>query len=230
MALDKFNINERGITVSLEKMNDFFTTRVEGYDEHMRKNVKGCKEGYVKMAKLIPENAENLLDLGCGTGLELDEIFKIKPYIKVTGIDLTKAMLDKLKQKHSDKSLTLINDNYFNYKFSESHFDVAVSFQTMHHFSHHDKINLYTKVYHALKSGGQYIECDYMVLNQKEEDYYYSENSRIRKELNINENEFYHYDTPCTINNQINMLYMAGFKLVKKIWREENTTLIIASK
>lgn len=64
----------------------------------MLNSVRGCKEGYIKMAELLPHDVNNILDLGCGTGLELDEIFKTKPLIHVTGIDLTQAMLDKLKQ------------------------------------------------------------------------------------------------------------------------------------
>ncbi len=93
-----------GFKLSIERMSEFFTLRVDGYDEHMINNVEGCKEGYVKMAELLPQDADEILDLGCGTGVELDEIFKIKPNIHVTGIDLTEAMLDKLKQKHKDKN------------------------------------------------------------------------------------------------------------------------------
>ena len=61
------------------------------------------------MVELIPDKASTLLDLGCGTGLELDEIFKTHPAMKVTGIDLTKAMLEALNTKHPDKDITLIN-------------------------------------------------------------------------------------------------------------------------
>jgi cyclopropane fatty-acyl-phospholipid synthase-like methyltransferase len=216
--------------MKLEKMSDFFTARVDGYDEHMLYDVEGCKKGYVKMAELLPQDAVQLLDLGCGTGLELDEIFKNKPFINVTGIDLSQAMLDKLKQKHPDKNISLVNANYFDYDFGTNKYDVAVSFQTMHHFSHKDKIKLYSKVFTALKEGGQYIECDYMVIKQEDEDFYYSENKRIRKEQGIPDGEFYHYDTPCTIDNQIAMLSKAGFKTVKMDWRVENTTIIIARK
>lgn len=216
--------------MTFERMDDFFIARVEGYDEHMLNNVEGCKEGYIKMAHLIPNDAKSLLDLGCGTGLELDEIFKILPLLKVTGIDLTKAMLDKLKSKHPDKDLVLINESYFSYDFGKENFDVAISFQTMHHFEQEQKINLYKKIYSALKPDSQYIECDYMVVKQEDEDFYLSENRRIRKELNVPDGEFYHYDTPCTIENQISMLYLAGFQKVEKIWRKENTTIIVAQK
>lgn len=214
----------------MEKMTDFFTARAEGYDEHMLQNVEGCKEAYKEVAKLIPAACKSLLDLGCGTGLELDEIFKELPRIAVTGIDLTQAMLDKLKQKYRDKSIDLICGSYFDVDLGTSKYDCAVSFQTMHHFSHEAKTALYRKVLQSLKENGIYIESDYMVEEQEEEDFYYAENKRIRKELNLPEREFYHYDTPCTISNQLSMLTMAGFSKAEKVFRSENTTIVIAHK
>jgi tRNA (cmo5U34)-methyltransferase len=68
------------------------------------------------------------------------------------------------------------------------------------------------------------------VINQEDEDFYYSENKRIRKEQGIPEGEFYHYDTPCTIDNQIKMLLEAGFRTVKMCFRVESTTIIVAQK
>lgn len=211
-------------------MADFFAARVDEYDNHMMNDVVGCKEGYIKMAELLPETVVDLLDLGCGTGLELDEIFKIRLNIKVTGVDLSKAMLEVLKQKHPKKNLTLINANYFDYDFGIAIFDAIISFQTTHHFSHEQKIKLYSRVYSALKPEGKYIECDYMVIEQKDEDFYFKESERIRKEQNIADGEFYHYDTPCTIDNQLKMLHLAKFEKVEMVWRLENTTIIIAEK
>lgn len=211
-------------------MSDFFTARVEGYDKHMLDDVAGCRKGYQKMAKLLPDSVESLLDLGCGTGLELDEIFKTKPDLRVTGIDLSKAMLDHLRQKHPDKNLTLVEASYFDADFGVEAFDAAVSFQTMHHFSHEEKIKLYTKIRKALKPGGKYIECDYMVTDQKDEDFYYAENARLRREQNIPQDAFYHYDTPCTVKNQVAMLQKAGFSKVETLWREGNTTMLVAEK
>jgi hypothetical protein len=55
-----------------------------------------------------------------------------------------------------------------------------------------------------------------MVESQEDEDFYFNENQRLRKELNIPDGEFYHYDTPCTISNQVDMLKQAGFKMSGK--------------
>lgn len=214
----------------LEQMSDFFAARVDGYDKHMINDVGGCKECYEKMATLVPLSAKNLLDLGCGTGLELDYIFKFLPHISVTGIDMTQAMLDELKNKHSDKNMRLICDDYFKTDFGQNVYDCAVSFQTMHHFSHEKKLELYNRICSSLVQDGCYIECDYMVTDQAEEDFYYSELTRMKKEQGLDDNEFYHYDTPCTVENQIMLLKKAGFKDVTQILRVENTTILTAYK
>ena len=126
--------------------------------------------------------------------------------------------------------MNLIWGSYFDVPFGIEKYECAVSFQTMHHFSHDLKIGLYKKIYQALKPAGIYIECDYMVETQEEEDFYFSEYARILEELNIVDTDFYHYDTPCTIENQIHMLYSAGFRHVEKVFRLENTTMLVAHK
>ena len=87
----------------LEKMADFFATRVEMYDEHMINDVEGCREGYAKMAEYVPVGARKILDLGCGTGLELEGIFRKLPDAEITGIDLCEEMLRRLYEKYKDK-------------------------------------------------------------------------------------------------------------------------------
>lgn len=214
----------------LEKMNDFFTNRIEEYEEQMLTRVEGCREAYGMLPTLIPKGCKHLLDLGCGTGLELEKVFLEFPDIQVTGVDLTQSMLDQLKEKYAEKSLHLICGSYFDVEFEDQFFDCAISFQTMHHFSHEAKIGLYKKIFRFLKPGGVYIECDYMVETQEEEDFDYMEYNRIINEMHISEGEFYHYDTPCTMDNQIMMLKAAGFVGVTKKFRMGNTTLMIASK
>ena len=214
----------------LETMSDFFTARTDMYDEHMLTEVEGCKEGYIKMASLVPQETKTLLDLGCGTGLELDEIFKLHSHVKVTGIDLTSSMLDKLREKHPNRDMILICGDYFKEPFGVDIFECAVSFQTMHHFPKDKKLSLYKKLFDSLKDGGMYIECDYMVLTQEEEDHWFSENARLRREQGIVGDEFYHYDTPCSVDNQIELLKIAGFSSVKQVFRIENTTMLVAKK
>ena len=50
----------------IEKMEDFFTARVNGYDEHMKSNIEDADSFYKYTAILLPtENRAIVLDLGC---------------------------------------------------------------------------------------------------------------------------------------------------------------------
>ena len=73
----------------MERMEVFFTARVDCYDAHMLQEVEGYAEGCRMAAGLLPETCTWLLDLGCGTGLELEPVFERFPDLRVTGIDLT---------------------------------------------------------------------------------------------------------------------------------------------
>ncbi len=214
----------------MERMEDFFAARVDEYEEHMLSGVEGCEQAYTLIPSLLPVSCSKLLDLGCGTGLELKQIFKIFPDLSVTGVDLTREMLNKLKHNFPDRNINLICKSYFDVDLKTEEYDCAISFQTMHHFNHEAKIGLYQKIFSALKDHGRYLECDYMVENQDEEDFYFAENKRIRKELNIPEGEYYHFDTPCTVANQISMLRQSGFNRVESVFRMGQTGILAAYK
>lgn len=217
---------------TLEKMDEFFAARLKGYDEHMLADVAGCRGGYARLAELVASRCgkrARILDLGCGTGLELERIFEALPDASVVCIDLSQAMLDALREKYIDRDVTAICGDYFTVPF-DGGFDAAVSFQTMHHFSHEDKKRLYKKIYDSLKADGFYAECDYMVVNERDEAALYAENARLRAEQGITEGVYYHFDTPCTVKHQLDLLQSAGFAEVEALWRTENTTLIAASK
>lgn len=215
--------------MKLERMDEFFTARVESYDEHMLREVGGCAEGYELMAKRIEELAPGrLLDLGCGTGLELDFILKLCPDIEVTGIDMTEAMLAKLRKKHPDAKLRLICGDYFEVPFGAG-YGAAVSFQTLHHFTRERKLGLYKRLYDALAPGGVYIECDYMCDTDEQERGFFEELERQKREQGLDGAQL-HFDTPITVSGQIELLRNAGFSKVEKIFREENTVMLRAEK
>jgi len=214
----------------LLRMDDFFTTQAPAYDEYMLNNVAGFPKGCAELTNHVPDGIRTLLDLGCGTGLELEEIFKRNPDVQVTGIDLTQAMLDKLSEKYNDKQITLICASFIDYDFGCEKYDRVISFEAMHHFTHEEKLALYKNIYKALKPGGRYVEGDYMVGTQDEEDHLLAKKKEYRALQNIPDGELYHFDTPCTVENQIKLFAAAGFTGAKKVWREGNTTIITGEK
>ena len=214
----------------LETMSDFFTIQAPAYDEYMLENVAGLADSYIEFSKYLPGQMDTLLDLGCGTGLELTEIYKRYPDVQVTGIDLTQAMLDKLSEKFGDKDITLVCASYLDYDFGNGKYDCAVSFETMHHLTYEEKLSIYENIYRAIKPGGRYVEGDYMVETQDEEGSLFAKREEYRDGQKEPNGELYHFDTPLTIENQIKLFAAAGFINVKKVWREGNTTIIVGEK
>lgn len=215
----------------LEKMDDFFTARVNGYDEHMKNNIEGADSFYKYTASLLPKKKNaNILDLGCGTGLELEELFSINPSSKVTGIDLTKAMLDSLKTKFPDKDITTICGSYFEVPFGVDIFDAAVSVESLHHFTKEEKIPLYTKLRKSLKPDGYFILTDYFADLDEQEVCFRQELLRIRQEQNLPDDVFYHYDTPLTVEHEKKALLAAGFTQVEELNSWEATHTLRAMK
>ena len=215
----------------LEKMSDFCEARLDGYDEHMMTNIECASEFYPFTSKQLPttENCR-ILDLGCGTGLELEFYFPLNPSANVTGIDLSAGMLDELKRKFADKDITLICESYFDVPLGENSFDAAVSVESLHHFTKEEKTKLYAKLHRALKDNGYFILTDYFSLSDEEEQMHRNNLTALKQEQGIDDSEFYHYDTPLTVNHECEALINAGFSSVEVLNNWGATYIIRADK
>ena len=215
----------------LEKMGEFFDNRLDGYEEHQLTCIEDAGKFYPFTAGCLPvEKGTNILDLGCGTGLELDYYFKRNPLAKVTGIDLAPGMLAALREKFPDKDLTLIQGSYFEIPFEENRYDAAVSVESLHHFTKDEKTALYCKLNKALKEDGFFILTDYFAPSKEEEIFYRNELERMKKQQGIADHEFYHYDTPLTVEHEMQALQEAGFTSVEILGQWENTYTLKAWK
>ena len=199
----------------LEKMGEFFDARLEGYEEHQLTCIDSAREFYPFTAGCLPLWAGAcVLDLGCGTGLELEAYFALNPTARVTGVDLAPGMLEALRNKFPERAMTLILGSYFEVPFAESAFDAAVSVESLHHFTKEEKIPLYGKVREALKPGGCFILTDYFAASEEEERTRRAELVRLKREQGLVEEAFYHYDTPLTVGHEMEALTEAGFASV----------------
>jgi tRNA (cmo5U34)-methyltransferase len=199
----------------LERMGEFFDARLNGYEEHQLKTIASAEEFYPFTADCLPKvPGSRILDLGCGTGLELRYYFDIVPTAEITGIDLASGMLEALKEKFPGKNLTLIHGSYFDIPLEENAFDAVVSVESLHHFTKEEKIPLYEKVRKALKPGRYFILTDYFAASNEEEESRRTEFLRLRKEQGICDDAFYHFDTPLTVDHEKEALLIAGFSSV----------------
>ena len=199
----------------LEKMDAFFEARLADYDHHMLTDIEGAGEFYPFTARCLPDGPQpKVLDLGCGTGLELQFYFARNPEAHVTGIDLSEGMLAALQAKFLDKHLTLIQGSYFDLPLGEHCYDAAVSVESLHHFTQEEKTILYRKVHTALKPGGYFILTDYFAHEDTFEYFCRAELQRLKAEQGIADDAFYHYDTPLTLTHETEALLAAGFSRV----------------
>lgn len=215
----------------LEEMDKFFNKRVLGYDEHMLNNIEGAREFYKFTAKQLPMNANcNVLDLGCGTGLELEEYLALNSSANITGIDLSESMLRKLSNKFPEKNLNLINADYFKVILEENQYDAVVSVESLHHFDKNQKLKLYKKLLKTLKLDGYFILTDYFAESNIMERKFFTEFNRLKVEQNLSNNNYFHYDTTLTINHEIQVLKLAGFSTIKVLKNWGATYIINAIK
>jgi AraC family transcriptional regulator len=120
-----------------------------------------CTQFYQAVSSPIEKTDEplHILDLGCGTGLEIEALFQRVPNASITGVDLSENMLDQLRKRyvaHMDQ-ITLVTDSYLTMPLGTQAYDYVISTLAVHHVLHDTKRELYRKIHAALKPGGKYM-------------------------------------------------------------------------
>ena len=131
----------------MDAVKDSYTAFCEVYDEFMDNVDYEAWAGFI--CERLREHGISsglVLDLGCGTGLELEYYFPRNPAARVTGIDLAPGMLGRLREKFPDKALRLINGSYFDVPLEAERYDAVVSVESLHHFTAGEKLPLYQKL------------------------------------------------------------------------------------
>lgn len=216
---------------TLEKMAAFFEARLDGYDEHMLNNIESATEFYPFTASLLPMTAgAEVLDLGCGTGLELEFYCRLNPTARITGIDLSAGMLDALRAKLKEQDMTLIQGSYFDVSLEAGKYNAALSVESLHHFTKEQKAGLYRRLHEAMTPDGYFILTDYFAPTEADEAFHASELARLKAEQGITDGEFYHYDTPLTVEHEIQALMDGGFSKVEILGKWGATATLRAVK
>ena len=207
-----------------ENMATFFDKQAPGYIEHML--LDGRNNDYIKLGSFIPATQEpvSILDIGCGTGIELSYIWEKAPNAHITFIDLSHEMLNLLLEHHQDRTeqITAIQASYLSWEYPENTFDMVVSSMTMHHFWQDEKVEIYKKIHSTLKVGGVYIESDFMVVEPLAEQYrrrYKKIFAHVSDKASPGE---YHIDIPFTVYAQKELLGDAGFTQVEVLDEDIN--------
>lgn len=215
-----------------EKMSTFFDTRVGHYDEHMKSTFQQEFTRYyqvIAQPMTATQEVITVLDLGCGTGNELESILAKAPNARITGMDLSEQMLQKLARKYSPylEQITLRCESYLTADFGRATYDYIVSVQTMHHFLPEVKVGLYQKIKRALKPSGKYVEGDYVVSFAEAEELL-ARYQAIVAQFSLDDASQYHLDIPTTVDTQIQLLKESGFATVDLLYHWGKADVVVA--
>ncbi|MCB0160402.1 MAG: class I SAM-dependent methyltransferase [Caldilineaceae bacterium] len=210
-----------------EEMAAFFDLRAEGYDQHIRGYVFTETEFNQFYAALVAPIAPTdrpiqVLDLGCGTGLELEFLFRRAPHAQVTGIDVSPGMLAVLRARYADAmpQITLVEDSYLTAPLETRDFDYVLSAMTAHHLLHDAKDTLYRRIHAALKPGGKYIEGDSVTTVAMEAEFLAEYAGELATAPPAADGH-YHVDVPLSLSTQETLLRHAGFKDFTLLWQRD---------
>jgi len=210
------------------EMAQFFNERADGYEGHMRSFVSDL---YDVISTPISTTNEpiSILDLGCGTGLEFEAVFARAPNALITGVDVSEEMLSRLREKYQARisQIRLIHGSFEQVLSSKDEYDYVLSVMALHHLLSALKGKLYRKVRKSLRTGGKYVEGDYVV-SKREERKFLSGYHKTTEEYQLSPNKVYHIDVPCSIKIQVELLSKAGFKKVRTIWKKKKAAIFVA--
>jgi tRNA (cmo5U34)-methyltransferase len=213
------------------EMGAFFDDKASTYDDHQKETIHDFLYRHTVVAGAIEETSRDLriLDLGCGTGIELEMILARATNARITCIDISGGMLKELKRKYADslKPLEVIQGSFLDIPFREEHYEYVVSVLAMHHFTYPQKLDLYARIRKTLLSGGMYIEGDYYQTS-KEEKQHLERHQQFLETGAISPDTGYHIDIPFSVARQRQVLLEAGFLNVEVLFEGEKTAVFSA--
>lgn len=109
-----------------------FDKKSNNYDETF--DGKYCERLYpiiVKRLKKYP--FKKLLDVGCGTGTLLSMVLRQYKNVEISGIDISKEMINKAKDLLENKAELLTGDSE-NLPWEDNSFDIIICNASFHHF------------------------------------------------------------------------------------------------
>ena len=209
----------------IEGTRDFFDSTAHVWDR-----VFGPGEGdglYREVAAQIEPTGDaiSILVLGCGTGLELPEIFARVPNANIAGIDIAPGMLTELRRKFGERSaqIELIEGSYLDVPLGQQRFDYAVATLTAHHPAAVEQAVVIPA--HPVRRSSLVVATSRAInppMRRGEAETLRWYNAYIAG-LPGGEQAHWNYDVTLSPQTQRRLLWEAGFRDVQLAWQQPNS-------
>jgi ubiquinone/menaquinone biosynthesis C-methylase UbiE len=113
-------------------------------------------ENKIKKLKTYLSQENHVLDIGCGTGTQCDDLANNVKH--VTGIDISSKLLAIAEQRKAERKIDnveFIQTTVFDERFEPGSFDVVTAFYVLHFFDDIDEV--VRRIYDLLKQNGLFI-------------------------------------------------------------------------
>jgi ubiquinone/menaquinone biosynthesis C-methylase UbiE len=110
----------------------------------------------IKKLKTYLSPDDELLDIGCGTGTQCDDLSSSVNH--VIGIDISRKLLAIAEQRKAEREIEnveFINATIFDERFNPESFDMVMAFYVLHF--HEDIDEVFRRIHRLLKPGGLFV-------------------------------------------------------------------------
>ncbi|WP_461435863.1 class I SAM-dependent methyltransferase [Methanosphaera sp.] len=169
---------------------DAFNKASTDYDKYRKQAIPNMDIYYNTVVNLTKNYSDpKILDLGAGTGILTELLYKQHPNSDITLVDLSTEMLNIAKDKFNDKNFKYIEADYLTHDFDKD-YDIIVSSLSIHHLTDEEKKVLYKRIYNFLRTGGVFINADQVCgATEYTEEIYKKEDASHLNRQNIPEKE-----------------------------------------
>ena len=220
-----------GVGMDVENLPDFFNNVAHLWDA---KFAQGYAPLHRATATRVARTDEpvRILDVGCGTGLELEYILERAPNARITAMDQAPRMLAELGRKYAERAaqIELLEASCVDWPAGLDDFDYVVSILCVHHFPPDTKREIYRCFRSALKRSGAYVEgdqCAGLVVNEEETSVLRLFEDWIAKLPGGSRGEW-NYDVTLSAETNQRLLGEAGFTRFEGPWLVDGDAVLVA--
>jgi tRNA (cmo5U34)-methyltransferase len=179
-----------------------------------------------RLLALPGDRALRVLELGTGTGLWAARFLRRHPAARYEGIEFSERMRALAAARLEPfKERAQLYDWDLNTCEFKGHYDLVVSFFTIHHVV--DKAKLIERIYQALEAGGKFAYADvFQAKSQRLEKFFTSEWTAFMRRRKLEQAridailaDHWENDLPESLEQQLAYLKSAGFQNCGLVWQ-----------